>query len=205
VIQTQPERCPWCGTDPDYVRYHDEVWGRPVAEGQQLFEKLCLDGQQAGLSWITILRKQASYQAAYEGFDPERLARYTEEDAARLLNNPGIIRNRLKIQSIIRNARGYLAMQDADEDFAHFLWSFVDGRPRINEIRHFKDIPVTTPAAEAMSKALKKRGFTFVGPTICYAFMQAVGMVNDHLLSCPVREATLADASAFQLPTRRAV
>src|SRR5690606_22359722 len=113
VIQTQHERCPWCGTDPDYVRYHDEVWGRPVAEGQQLFEKLCLDGQQAGLSWITILRKQASYQAAYEGFDPERLARYTEEDAARLLNNPGIIRNRLKIQSIIRNARGYLAMQDA--------------------------------------------------------------------------------------------
>ena len=177
-------RCPWCGTDPLYVHYHDTVWGRPEYDDQALFEKLCLDGQQAGLSWITILRKQESYRQAYAGFDPEQIVRFDEDDIARLLADPGIIRNRLKVHSIIRNARGFLALRDQGISFSEFLWQFVDGRPIQNRWQALAEVPVTTPESEAMSKALKKAGFNFVGPTIVYAFMQATGMVNDHLVGC---------------------
>ena len=179
------ERCPWCGTDPLYVDYHDTVWGRPETDDLALFEKLCLDGQQAGLSWITILRKQQGYREAYDHFDPEKIVRYDDAKVAELLADPGIIRNRLKVESIIRNARGFLAFRERDESFAEFLWSFVDYRPVQNQWRAFEEVPVTTGEAEAMSKALKKHGFNFVGPTIVYAFMQATGMVNDPLLQCP--------------------
>lgn len=179
------QRCPWCGNDPLYMDYHDNVWGRPEYDDLALFEKLCLDGQQAGLSWLTILKKQHNYRAAYDNFDPERIARYDDSKIESLLQDRGIIRNRLKVQSIIRNARGYLDLQAQGHSFSDFLWSFVDGRPVQNHWRNFEDVPVYTPEAEAMSKALKKQGFNFVGPTIVYAFMQAVGMVNDHLTSCP--------------------
>lgn len=185
---TPSDRCPWCGTDPLYVDYHDKVWGRPETDEQALFEKLCLDGQQAGLSWITILRKQESYREAYDYFDPQKIARYDDEKIVALLANPGIIRNRLKVQSIIRNARSYLAIRERGDSFSELLWSFVDYRPVQNRWQTFGEVPVTTPEAEAMSKALKKEGFNFVGPTIVYAFMQATGMVNDHLLLCPAHE-----------------
>ena len=182
------QRCPWCGTDPLYVHYHDTVWGRPEYNELALFEKLCLDGQQAGLSWITILRKQHSYREAYDGFDPWRIARYDDQKVAELLANPGIIRNRLKVHSIIRNARSYLDLKDQGTHFSEFLWSFVGGKPIQNRWQSFSDVPVTTPEAQAMSRALKKAGFNFVGPTIVYAFMQATGMVNDHLIGCPQHE-----------------
>lgn len=177
-------RCPWCGTDPLYVHYHDTVWGRPEYDDQALFEKLCLDGQQAGLSWITILRKQESYRKAYAGFDPERIARFTDQDIERLLQDPGIIRNRLKVHSMIRNARSYLALREGGLSFSDFLWQFVNGQPIQNHWQTLGQVPVTTPESDAMSRALKKAGFNFVGPTIVYAFMQATGMVNDHLVSC---------------------
>ncbi len=182
-------RCPWCGTDPLYVHYHDHIWGRPETDDQALFEKLCLDGQQAGLSWITILRKQEGYRAAYDGFDAEKIARYDARKKAELLADPGIIRNRLKVESIIRNARAWLEMQERGESLSGLLWSFVDGQPIQNRWHNFSDVPVTTPQAQAMSKALKQRGFNFVGPTIVYAFMQATGMVNDHLVQCPAHDA----------------
>ena len=187
-MTTDPQRCPWCGTDPLYVHYHDTVWGRPEYDDLALFEKLCLDGQQAGLSWLTILRKQENYRAAYAGFDPERIVRFTENDIEQLLQNPGIVRNRLKVQSVIKNARGYLALREQGENFSSFLWQFVDGQPFQNHWQRFEQVPTTTPESEAMSKALKKAGFTFVGPTIVYAFMQATGMVNDHLVYCPAHE-----------------
>ncbi|TVP52750.1 MAG: DNA-3-methyladenine glycosylase I [Halomonadaceae bacterium] len=198
---TEPqERCPWCGDAPDYVAYHDQVWGRPVADPLELFAKLCLDGQQAGLSWLTILRKQANYRAAFADFDPDRLAHFNHQDVERLMQNTGIVRNRLKIQSILKNAAGYRKMRSQGQNFAHFLWSFVDGRPQINHFASFPEIPTETAASQAMSRALKQHGFNFVGPTICYAFMQAVGMVNDHLTGCPQRAETLALSRSFQLP-----
>ena len=190
------QRCPWCGTDPLYVHYHDTVWGRPEYDDLALFEKLCLDGQQAGLSWITILRKQETYREAYDGFDPQKIVHYDDAKVAELLANPGIIRNRLKVQSIIRNARAYLGFQERGESFSDFLWSFVDGRPVQNQWRAFEEVPVTTPQAEAMSKALKKAGFNFVGPTIVYAFMQATGLVNDHLVGCPAHQACRDEATS---------
>ncbi len=200
AICPHEERCPWCGEDPLYVSYHDEIWGRPETSDQALFEKLCLDGQQAGLSWITILRKQDSYREAYDNFDPEAIARYDDRKIADLLANPGIIRNRLKVESIIRNARAYLEFHERDESFSNFLWAFVDHRPIQNRWRTFAEVPVTTPESEAMSKALKKRGFNFVGPTIIYAFMQATGMVNDHLVHChahePCRELSLSEGTS---------
>ena len=180
-----PERCPWCGDYPLYVHYHDTVWGRPEYDDLALFEKLCLDGQQAGLSWITILRKQENYRAAYDHFDPEKIVHYDESRVEELLTNPGIIRNRLKVQSIIKNARGYLDLRDKGTGFSDFLWSFVENQPIQNRWRSFSEVPTATPESEAMSKALKRSGFTFVGPTIVYAFMQATGMVNDHLVACP--------------------
>ena len=181
---SQAKRCTWCGEDPLYVEYHDTVWGRPEADSLALFEKLCLDGQQAGLSWITILRKQETYREAYDNFDPEKIVRYTQRKKDKLLQNPGVIRNKLKVESIIKNARGYLALQDEGINFNEFLWDFVDGKPIQNRPASMKDVAVNTPESDAMSKALKKRGFTFVGSTICYAFMQAVGMVNDHFVHC---------------------
>ncbi|GAB4175023.1 MAG: DNA-3-methyladenine glycosylase I [Wenzhouxiangellaceae bacterium] len=179
------QRCAWCGDDPLYVHYHDTVWGWPERNSKALFAKLCLDGQQAGLSWITILRRQSGMTEAYAGFDPVRVARFDERDVARLLADPRVIRNRQKINSVINNARAWCEMAERGIDFSEFLWEFVDGRPIQNAWRRSDQIPVTTPVAEAMSKTLKKHGFSFCGPVIVYAFMQAVGMVNDHLVSCP--------------------
>ncbi|WP_108125939.1 DNA-3-methyladenine glycosylase I [Saccharospirillum mangrovi] len=190
-------RCGWCGGDTLYQAYHDNVWGRPVRDGRELFAKLCLDGQQAGLSWITILRKQDNYYRAFADFDPVAIAAFSDADLAERLTDPGIVRNRLKVESIRRNARAYLAMLDAGDDFAAFLWSFVDGKPLIHRWSRLDQIPAVTPQAEAMSKALKKRGFNFVGPTICYAFMQATGLVMDHLTDCHCFDACVAEAEAF--------
>ncbi len=178
------QRCGWVSNDPLYQEYHDKVWGRPVYDSQELFEKLCLDGQQAGLSWITILKKQQNYQAAFANFDPYIIATFDDVKVEELLQNPGIVRNRLKVNSIIRNAKGYIAMAEEGIDFSEFLWSFVAGKTKLNHFSSLKELPAQTPESEAMSKALKKRGFNFVGPTICYAFMQAVGMVNDHTIDC---------------------
>lgn len=156
----------------------------PVYDDQKMFEFLILEGAQAGLSWITVLRKRDAYRKAFDNFDPAKIARYTEAKKARLLLNPGIIRNRLKIESVVRNARAYLDLQEQGESFSDFLWQFVDGQPKQNRRRTLADIPASTPESDALSKALKKRGFNFVGTTICYAHMQATGMVNDHLISC---------------------
>ncbi len=180
------ERCGWCGEDPQYQHYHDTVWGRPEYDRTELFKKLCLDGQQAGLSWITILRKQAHYEAAFFNFNPEKMAAMTESDVHTQMQNTGIVRNKLKIQSLIKNARALLAFEQAGGDFSEFLWSFVDHVPRDNAFRSLAEVPAETEESKAMSKALKKLGFSFVGPTICYAFMQAVGMVNDHIATCHV-------------------
>lgn len=177
-------RCPWCLKDDLYMRYHDEVWGVPERDSRQLWIKLMLDGQQAGLSWYTILSKMDHYEEAFDGWDIEKIAAYDEEKFQSLMKNPGIVRNKLKIKAIISNAQAYLEMADADEDFSEFLWSFVDGKTRVNHPEKMEDVPTETSESRAMSKALKKKGFKFVGPTICYAFMQAVGMVDDHLVRC---------------------
>ena len=179
------DRCPWCGEDPLYQHYHDHEWGVPDHDDRSLFECLNLEGAQAGLSWITVLRKREHYRQVFDGFDAEKVARYDEAKVAALLADPGIIRNRLKVAATIGNAQAYLTLRDEGLTLSDFLWDFVDGSPQINHFRSLKEVPATTPVAEAMSKALKKRGFKFVGPTIVYAFMQATGMVNDHLTSCP--------------------
>lgn len=178
------QRCEWPGDDELYLSYHDEEWGVPVYDDRELFEKLILDGAQAGLSWITILRKREGYKKAFDGFDPEKMARYTDKKLEKLMQDPGIVRNRLKIQSARQNARAYLEIQDSGEGFAQFLWQFVEGKPIQNRWQSLREVPTTTQEAENMSKALKKAGFNFVGPTIVYAFMQAVGMVNDHTVDC---------------------
>ncbi len=177
-------RCPWCGSDPLYMDYHDQEWGVPVWDDQLLFAKLVLDGAQAGLSWITILRKRENYWAAFDGFDPEKIARYDEQKIAELLQNPGIVRNRLKVQSAVKNAQGFLQIMEEHGSFSDYLWQFVDGRPIQNPWRTLADFPAETAESQAMSRGLKSYGFNFVGPTICYAFMQAVGMVNDHVIDC---------------------
>ena len=177
-----PTRCWWCGDDPLYVAYHDEEWGRPVTDERALFEGLCLDGAQAGLAWITILRKREGYRKAFEGFDPVRVAAYGEGDVARLLADAGIVRNRAKVQSAINNARTLLSMHTDGESLSELVWSFQPKKHR--RPRRPEDIPAKTPEAEALSKELKRRGFSFVGPTIIYAFMQACGVVDDHLASC---------------------
>ncbi|HRD49701.1 MAG TPA: DNA-3-methyladenine glycosylase I [Candidatus Contendobacter sp.] len=178
------ERCAWCGADPLYVDYHDHEWGVPLHDDRRLFEMLILDGAQAGLSWLTILRKREQYRAAFDGFDPERIARYDATKIASLLANPGIVRNRLKIAAAIRNAQGYLTIQERQGGFDAFLWRYVEFRPRQNAWPTLAEAPTVSPEAEAMSRDLKRLGFTFVGPIICYAFMQAVGMVNDHVITC---------------------
>ena len=180
-----PIRCTWPGaTDAQYLAYHDEEWGVPEYDSRALWEKLVLDGFQAGLAWITILRKRDALRAAFDGFDPEKVARYGEADRARLMADAGIVRSNAKIDAAIGGAKVWLEMRDAGEDFSEFLWTFVDGRPVQNGWTGTKQVPVTSPEAEAMSKALKNRGFKFVGPVIVYAFMQATGMVNDHLEGC---------------------
>ena len=180
----EKQRCAWPGDDTLYVAYHDQEWGVPEFDDRALFEKLLLDGFQAGLAWITILRKREGFRAAFENFEPEVIARYGEADVERLLADAGIVRSRAKILAAIGNAKAYLAMHDQGEDFSEFLWSFVGGQPIQNAWTDRAQVPVTTPEAEAMSKALKARGFKFVGPVIVYAFMQAVGMVNDHMTDC---------------------
>ena len=189
-------RCGWCGTDPLYVAYHDSEWGVPEYDSRALWEKLVLDGFQAGLAWITILRKRDSLRAAFNNFDPEIVAYYGEADRARLMADPGIIRSGAKIDSAIRGARVWLDMRDQGEDFSAWLWSFVDGHTVQNTPVTLADVPTQTPQSEAMAKALKARGFNFCGPVIVYAFMQATGMVNDHLTGCPRH----ADVSAMGEP-----
>ena len=177
-------RCSWPGTDPLYVQYHDHVWGVPEYDSKSLFAKLILDGAQAGLSWITILKKEQNYFDAFDGLDPFMMADYGEDKFEELIQNPGIIRNKSKVRCAISNAQCYVRMANEDIDFSEFLWSFVDGSPIINEFKTLDQIPANTNRSDQMSSALKKEGFKFVGSTICYAFMQAVGMVNDHLVSC---------------------
>lgn len=177
------KRCPWAKTE-EYVRYHDAEWGVPVHDDRRLFEFLILEGAQAGLSWETILKKRANYREAFDGFDPIVVARYGEKKRNALLSNPGIVRNRLKIDAAIQNANALLAVRQEFETFDQYLWSFVAGQPNQNSWKSLKEVPAQTPESDAMSKDLKRRGFKFVGSTICYAFMQAVGMVNDHLVEC---------------------
>jgi DNA-3-methyladenine glycosylase I len=177
-------RCPWCGSDPLYIAYHDQVWGVPLHDEQQLFEMLTLEGAQAGLSWLTILRKREGYRRAFAGFDPRLVAAFDDADVARLLADPGIVRNRLKVASTISNARAVLEVQARYGSLDAFLWSFVDGVPIRNSRRTMAEIPASTPLSDTMSRELKRHGFRFVGSTICYAHMQATGMVNDHLTGC---------------------
>ena len=177
-------RCEWCGTDSLYVKYHDEEWGIPVHDDRRLFEFLILEGAQAGLSWLTILKKRENYRKTFHGFDPQKIAIYSATDVQRLLADPGIVRNRLKIESTIRNARGVLEIMKEFGSFDAFIWRYVDDQPKQNAWRSLAELPARTELSDTISKDLKKRGFNFVGSTICYAFMQAVGMVNDHVVGC---------------------
>jgi DNA-3-methyladenine glycosylase I len=184
LLKPNRPRCPWCGSDPLYVAYHDDEWGVPQHDDRVLFEFLILEGAQAGLSWLTILRKRDNYRRAFDGFDAARVAAYGESDMARLLADPGIVRNRLKIAAAVTNARAFLDVQREFGSFDAYLWRFVDGRPLRNAWQDVAQIPTTTPASDALSKDLRRRGFKFVGSTICYSLMQAVGLVNDHLTGC---------------------
>jgi len=177
-------RCEWCGSDPVYVAYHDNEWGVPLHDDRLLFEFLILEGAQAGLSWLTILKKRENYRKAFHGFDWERVARYTTADIERLMGDAGIVRNRLKVESAIKNARGVLGILDEYESLNAYFWRYVDGVSLQNSWKSAAELPVQTSLSDALSKDLKKRGFSFVGSTICYAFMQAIGMVNDHTVDC---------------------
>jgi len=179
-----PKRCQWAGTDPLYVAYHDKEWGVPVHDDRALFEFLILEGMQAGLSWITILRKRENFRCAFAGFDAEKVARFGKRDIARLMADAGIVRNELKVLAAVANAKAVLQVRDELGSLNKYLWQFVDGVPVINRRRSLKEVPASTPQSDAMSRDLKARGFKFVGSTICYAHMQATGMVNDHLTSC---------------------
>ena len=177
-------RCAWAGSDPLYTAYHDDEWGLPLHDDRRLFEMLVLEGAQAGLSWITILRKREEYRKAFDRFDAAKIARYDAKKVRSLLQNPGIVRNRLKIDAAVRNARAFLGVQEEAGSFDAYIWQFVDGRPKRNAWRSMKQVPAKTVESDAMSKDLRSRGFGFVGSTICYAFMQATGMVNDHTTDC---------------------
>lgn len=179
-----PKRCNWAGTEPLYVAYHDKEWGRPVHDDRELFEFLVLEGAQAGLSWSTILNKRENYRRAFDDFDPIKVAAYDQNKVEELLKDPGIIRNRLKVNSAVNNAKAFLKVQEEFGSFDEYIWAFVDHTPVINAWKSGSQIPAQTPLSKEISKDLKKRGFSFVGPTIVYAFMQAVGMVNDHITSC---------------------
>ncbi len=186
-------RCPWVDLDkPDYIAYHDDEWGVPLHDDQQLFEFLTLESAQAGLSWYTVLRKRDNYRKAFAQFDPQKVARFTEKKIEQLLQNPGIIRNRLKVNAAVNNARHYLEIQEEFGSFDTYIWRFVDGEPIVNEIRNLDDYPATSPESDALCKDLKQRGFKFVGSTIIYAHMQATGMVNDHALECFRRKEIIA-------------
>jgi DNA-3-methyladenine glycosylase I len=178
------ERCPWPGSDPLYVAYHDMEWGVPERDDRALFEKLVLDGFQAGLAWITILRKRENFRRAFDGFAPEKIARYSEKRIARLMQDEGIVRNRMKIEGAVQSARAWLDIMEAGSGFSPLLWDFVHGEPVVNRFKTIRDVPAETELSRTISKDLKSRGFKFCGPTIVYAFMQATGMVNDHLVSC---------------------
>ncbi|MCK3658072.1 DNA-3-methyladenine glycosidase [Pasteurellaceae bacterium Pebbles2] len=178
------KRCDWSGDLPIYVEYHDKEWGKPEFDSQKLFEKICLEGQQAGLSWITVLKKRAAYREAFHQFNPEKIAQMTEQDIDRLMQNAGLIRHRAKLEAIVKNAKAYLAMQKCGEIFSDFIWAFVQHQPQINDVPNLAAIPAKTDTSKAMSKALKKKGFVFVGETTCYAFMQSMGLVDDHLNDC---------------------
>jgi len=178
------KRCEWCGDDPLYVHYHDYEWGVPLHDHNRLFEMLILEGAQAGLSWLTILKKRENYRLAFDGFDFPKVEKYGERKIQELLSNPGIVRNPLKIRAAIQNARAIIAIQKEFGSFDSYVWQFIGGKPKQNSFRRLKDLPTRTPESDLMSKDLRKRGCQFVGPTICYAFMQAVGMVNDHIVSC---------------------
>lgn len=180
-------RCAWVSNDQLYIDYHDTEWGKPQHDSVKLFEKICLEGQQAGLSWITVLKKREEYRRCFFNFDPTKIIDMTDQDIEGLLQNPGLIRNRLKLYGIVKNARAYLNMQQQGEDFAEFIWSFVDGKTVVNNYRLLSQVPASIDISDRMSKQLKKRGFTFVGSTICYAFMQSMGLVNDHLIDCVCR------------------
>lgn len=181
---TQRIRCDWAGNDALYQQYHDEEWGKPSYDDRHLFEMLILEGAQAGLNWITILRKREGYRRAFDNFDAKKMARYTPAKIEKLLLNPDIVRNRLKVNAAVTNAQCYLDVLQEHASFADYIWQFVDGKPVINKWKTMKQVPAMTGQSDAMSKALKKRGFKFVGSTICYAYMQAVGMVNDHVANC---------------------
>lgn len=178
------ERCGWVTADPVYLAYHDQEWGVPTTDARELFEMLCLEGQQAGLSWITVLKKRENYRRAFHNFEPQYVAAMTSQDVETLLQDRGIIRHRGKIEAIITNAKAYLAMEAAGEEFVSFIWQFVAGKPLLNNWQQLHAVPAKTEISDALSKALKKRGFKFVGSTICYAFMQASGLVNDHITAC---------------------
>jgi DNA-3-methyladenine glycosylase I len=184
MTQFSLQRCWWCGDDELYRQYHDHEWGVPVHDERALFEFLCLEGAQAGLSWITILRKREHYRRVFDNFDADKIARYQDDRIAALLQDPGIVRNRLKVNGFVKNARACLEMRAQGLTLNDYLWGFVDGEPLQHERKTMSDVPATTPISDAMAKDLKKRGFTFVGSTICYAFMQAAGLVNDHLTDC---------------------
>ncbi|HGN1707313.1 TPA: DNA-3-methyladenine glycosylase I [Providencia rettgeri] len=183
-MDTAPTRCHWVNQDPEYIAYHDHEWGKPTYDNQRLFEMICLEGQQAGLSWYTILKKRQGYRDLFHQFDPKKIAMMNDNDVERLMLDPQIIRNRLKIKAIIDNAKAYLAMEDQGEDLSTFLWSFVNHQPIINNWNEPSQVPTETELSKSLSKALKKRGFKFVGSITCYAFMQATGMINDHLIGC---------------------
>ena len=178
-------RCPWPGEDPFYMAYHDDEWGVPEYDDRALFEKLILDGFQAGLSWITILRKRETMREEFDGFDPEKVARWTQKRIDKAMKNPGIIRSPIKIAATIKNAQVYLDMEERGEDFAEYVWGFVDGKPIVNNLDHWRNVRPKTDVSEVMAKDMKKRGFKFCGPVIVYACMQAMGMVNDHEVRCP--------------------
>ena len=178
------KRCTWCGDDPLYIKYHDTEWGVPVYNDRKLFEKIILEGAQAGLSWITVLKKRAHYRKVFDKFNPEIIARYNKRKIESLLKDPGIIRNRLKVEGTVKNARAFLELREKEGKFKDFIWNFVDGEPIINKWKTLKQLPATTEISQTMSKELKKRGFTFVGPTICYSFMQSMGLINDHTTDC---------------------
>lgn len=178
------KRCDWCGEDELYRHYHDNEWGVPCYDDATLFEFLLLEGAQAGLNWITILRKRENYRAAFDQFDPTKIARYTPKKIEKLLADPGIVRNRLKVESAVRNAKAYLAIKERGTHFSDYIWQFVEGEPIQNHWKNMSQVPAFTPESDRMSKQLKKDGFNFVGSTICYAYMQSMGMVNDHLTSC---------------------
>ncbi|GAA4346916.1 DNA-3-methyladenine glycosylase I [Kangiella taiwanensis] len=181
------QRCGWVSDDPLYIEYHDKEWGRPEYDNQKLFEMLCLEGAQAGLSWITVLKKREHYRKVFDNFDPVKIAQYDDKKREKLLNDPGIIRNKLKVNAFIVNAQRYLAITET-QSFKDYIWQFIGGEPIKNHWKSLKEVPVTTPESDAMSKQLKKDGFKFIGSTICYAFMQATGMVDDHVEGCFLRQ-----------------